>query len=1682
MQKINPRQPFSDNMANVIVLFLLFLLVLTCSILSDTASASLRFFGNANNDNDRVKIQLDILPPDSTPGPPADIGGEDFTLEFWMKASSNNTSTGGGTSCGANNNWIWGNIIVDRDRYSQGRNFGLSIVDGVLRFGTMNDASLATTICGSKNILDGFWHHVAMQRRRSDGQMELYVDGVLDAQADGPDGDISYPDDGQPGNYCNGPCNFSDPYLVFGAEKHDVADDFSGWIEEVRLSNTLRYPSNVPTERFITDVNTLALYHFNEGSGSIATDTSAATNGPSHGEIKSGVEWSIDTVFTAGGNNGVGVGYAHSPTQQLINVPNNTWLQISQGDVTAPANIMSYSGGWYDPQYHQFCIFGGGHWDYSGNEVWCLDIATLVWNEVYSADVVTTQAGDQGAYNNYNNTLYPGALFSSAGEPIENANPMSRHSYDQMEYVEGLGPVVWGGYMWGDGVTTNWCDMCKDTWALKLNNFNAPRWQYLYDTTNPSPNTTAGVGASAYSFKNKLMYALVTGDTWTFNPADKSWSQIVTTGSAPYSIEMTMEYDSKRNVLYTFGGTYPDNPNLYRFDIKSNVWSLLSPSGVGPGVETVRGPGLAYDAANDVLLVYKNGNIWAYDPTNNSWSQFNSASGPTADGWDAYGRFRYDPVNNGAWFHSLQNGLHTTWFYRYRNNGSAPPSPAPTITFSATSMVVQSGAQITLNWTSNASTCVASGDWSNNIASDGSIILTIVTNSNFTLTCSLNGVSSVRYINITIAEPITDSDSDGLLDSWELQYFGNLNSSATMDNDDDGLSNTEEFSLATNPIIPDTDGDGVNDGDEVAAGTDPLIANVTIPPNNNVNLVELNVDNQAISAQNNIPITFGHVFKVGDIAASDSIGARLGNNEIIQLQVDKKATHADGSLRHAVLTAMLPNINLGATQTLGLFAANNTLVGAKVSIENVLATTFDAAVTLNINGVVYSASARDLLQNTTPVTWLSGPLVSEWLVTGPLKLSTGTAHPHLTVHFAIRAFSDLNRVRVSVTLENTKTLVANPSLFRYDASVNIQGQGEVLAQNNVPHYRQGRWRRVFWWGQDPQLHLRHDKAYFELSRAIPTYDPKVTVPNYRLDEWLSLYNSNSGLMEFGLIEPYMPGGGARDRGDIAPLPGWTATWLLSQDSRAKTYMLGTDAQAGTFNIHFRDENTGYPIRTTDHSNWQAYVSDDSGNYYPPGLSDGFPSFATAEPSHEPDFAYVPYLVTGDYFYLEEMQFWASWNIMYGSSRDGVNGYVVWDQVRGQAWSLRSIAHAAYATPDTHNLKTYFLTILNNNRQRLENKWLLTQSNEFVWPSVGVNPLGFISNEDWLGYTNIMSTWMDDFLTWTVGHISALGFSEWQAFRDYKVRFPVGRTVDPASCWVLAPSYWPTIFDTYPGAANTATPVTSWSMWKNAIVYSSNNGSLVNAYGVDINLSGLELEFLASECASPQMYNYLTGVAQGEAISYSLPDSYIANLQAALAVAVEANYPNAQRAFDQIQAAANLPNYSTEGRPAWALVPYVGNQKPATVPSIMLNANPLSVEPNAASMLTWSVSNASSCSASGAWSGDQVFNGSVELQQLTQSGTYTMSCTGEGGTSSRSVTITVVAGSLPPIGNGESVGVDTVDDKTGAGALNIIALLGLFLICAILEKLRYTQVVFPKIGHIFSVAVLLKFKHYMKSME
>lgn len=262
---------------------------------------SLRFYGHGADDVDRVKIRMGDL----SSGPPADVGAQDFTLEWWMKVLPGENAAPA-VNCSSGGAWRSGNILLDRDRGGQDRDYGVSLAGGKLVYGVAGDGTGELSLCGSLALDDGAWHHVAVQRRFSDGWMWIFVDGQLDAQANGPDGDISYPNGAVLLDVCGGPCT-NDAFLVLGAEKHGfdpVLLSYSGWLEEFRISKVLRYFGNFtrPSLPFVSDPHTLALYHFDDSPGTSAYETSGAPGGPSNATLKlggdpTGPAWSTDTPF-----------------------------------------------------------------------------------------------------------------------------------------------------------------------------------------------------------------------------------------------------------------------------------------------------------------------------------------------------------------------------------------------------------------------------------------------------------------------------------------------------------------------------------------------------------------------------------------------------------------------------------------------------------------------------------------------------------------------------------------------------------------------------------------------------------------------------------------------------------------------------------------------------------------------------------------------------------------------------------------------------------------------------------------------------------------------------------------------------------------------------------------------------------------------------------------------------------------------------------------------------------------------------------------------------------------------------------------------------------------------------------------------------------------------------------------
>ena len=86
-------------------------------------------------------------------------------------------------------------------------------------------------------------------------------------------------------------------------------------------------------------------------------------------------------------------------------------------------------------------------------------------------------------------------------------------------------------------------------------------------------------------------------------------------------------------------------------------------------------------------------------------------------------------------------------------------------------------------------------------------------------TCYFSAFTTTSLTRVYLADTKTDTDGDGLLDAWEIHWFGSLAHGAADDPDGDSLENMEEFQVAQvytsldklSPMDFDSDGDGMDD-------------------------------------------------------------------------------------------------------------------------------------------------------------------------------------------------------------------------------------------------------------------------------------------------------------------------------------------------------------------------------------------------------------------------------------------------------------------------------------------------------------------------------------------------------------------------------------------------------------------------------------------------------------------------------------------------------------------------------------------------------------------------------------------------------------------------------------------------------------------------------------------------------
>ncbi len=264
------------------------------------------------------------------------------------------------------------------------------------------------------------------------------------------------------------------------------------------------------------------------------------------------------------------------------------------------------------------------------------------------------------------------------------------------------------------------------------------------------------------------------------------------------------------------------------------------------------------------------------------------------------------------------------------------------------------------------------------------------------------------------------------------------------------------------------------------------------------------------------------------------------------------------------------------------------------------------------------------------------------------------------------------------------------------------------------------------------------------------------------------------IMGRGPLTAYMPTTGGRP--EIAPYPTWTVKYLLGMEPGAKALVLAAGDLAGAWPIHVRARETGR-IMTIDQR--PKFWLEQRGKDRPEWKPDRHPPGAkqvrlTPDLAHQPSLAYVPYLLTGDYYYLEEAYFWGNYCLLatWPHPRRDAEG-ILSGQIRGNAWALRNMADAGWiACDDSPQSKHFDQKIRNNLADRIRRMLGPPQYNQIGAWGIRTTRDARIqrpANPDWM----VIAPWEHDYLIWSLHHLVELGYTEAARPRDFLLRLRVG---------------------------------------------------------------------------------------------------------------------------------------------------------------------------------------------------------------------------------------------------------------------------------------------------------------------
>jgi hypothetical protein len=474
----------------------------------------------------------------------------------------------------------------------------------------------------------------------------------------------------------------------------------------------------------------------------------------------------------------------------------------------------------------------------------------------------------------------------------------------------------------------------------------------------------------------------------------------------------------------------------------------------------------------------------------------------------------------------------------------------------------------------------------------------------------------------------------------------------------------------------------------------------------------------------NLPLQFARPFIEGEITQLPQL--KLGE-QLLQTQADVKQRHADGSVRHAIISVVVPQIPAGGSVRLQFVnqAALPNQTGLTAAQMLSADFDFDAQIKATFAGnQTQTRSARDMLSQGKFSYWAQGPVATTVLIADhSVERSAdfgSDAHRSVRPLFYATFWPGIQKVQVRFIGEITNTQALQDQSYDLTLSGGWKNPQQLYQQSAVPHQAMTRWTRQFWLGTPvPVVSLNHQLGYLVRTKLIPNFDTSRKIPESTISaRYKSWQTADSSLYGGGQWQKAMATAGGRQ--EIGIYPAWTVRWLFSGDWRLTEIAMRQAEMSGGWPYHVREgdaERTfdeaktvsglgrilsinqgGRPTAWLTRIDWHEIVAKDKIIPVAPlGSTRWNPDVA-----HHPDMSSAQYLLTGDYYFLEQSWFSAAYTTMdnnataksstLGRGPTGSEGALYADESRAQGWALRTRVHTASVTPDGLPERLYFDTL------------------------------------------------------------------------------------------------------------------------------------------------------------------------------------------------------------------------------------------------------------------------------------------------------------------------------------------------------------------------------------------------------